>query len=182
MSLRTRLVGATALVVVLALGGAGLATQSVFTRSLVDQVDARLEQSAAEVTSVLAADQGDPTAAIREAAPGILVQLRDVDGAAILDISAGQVDDDDPPSDQRALVDALDALAASATDRAAYRTVAASARQDRFRVRAARLGDGRCSSSAPRSTRPTSPPTDSSGSRPPAEHWPWPWRLCSGWG
>lgn len=143
MSLRTRLVGATALVVVLALGGAGLATQSVFTRSLVDQVDARLEQSAAEVTSVLAADQGDPTAAIREAAPGILVQLRDVDGAAILDISAGQVDDDDPPSDQRALVDALDALAASATDRAAYSTVAASARQDRFRVRAARLGDGR---------------------------------------
>lgn len=143
MSLRTRLVGATALVVVFALGGAAVATQSIFTRSLVNQVDVRLDESAAEVTSILEGDPGDPTAAIRQAAPGVLVQLRGIDGTVILGISAAQVDGDDPPSDQRDLGDALDTLATSATDRADYSTVASSSGQDRYRVRAGRLGAAR---------------------------------------
>ncbi|MEQ1786686.1 MAG: hypothetical protein ABL966_06515, partial [Acidimicrobiales bacterium] len=142
MSLRTRLVAATALVVVLALGGAAVATQSLFTRSLVNQVDVRLDQSAAEVSAVIDGNPDDPAAVIRQAAPGILVQLRDVDGTAILDIASGQVDQDDPETDPRDLVGSLDALAASATDQPDYATVAAPAGQDRFRVRTARLEDG----------------------------------------
>lgn len=143
MSLRTRLVAATALVVVVAVGGAALATQSVFTRSLINQVDVRLDQAAAEVISILEGDPDDPTPAIRQSAPGVLVQLRDSDGTAILNIRAGKADDDDSPSDHRALDRALDGLAISASDRADHTTVAPSTSQDRFRVRSDRLGDGR---------------------------------------
>ena len=97
MTLRARLVAVTVVVVALALGGAALATHSVFTRSLVDQVDVRLDQTADEVRSVLAEDLGDPAAEIRLVAPGTLVQLRDPDGGTVLTVDTQPRDSDDPP-------------------------------------------------------------------------------------
>lgn len=95
MTLRVRLVAATVVVSVLALGGAGVATHSVFTRFQVTQVDARLRTTGDQIEATLG--HGVVESDLARAAAGAFVQLADRDGAPTLTIVPQRRGDDEPP-------------------------------------------------------------------------------------
>lgn len=94
MSLRSRLVAATTLVALIALGVAGIATYQVFTRTQLRPVDDALESAYGAVQAVVS-DGGSPTeTAIGQAAPGLFVEIRDVGGSMVVSTPSRRQGDD----------------------------------------------------------------------------------------
>ena len=144
MTLRARLVAVVVVAVALALGAAGVATYKVFTRSLIDQVDARLDQTAVQVAVLIARRPTDLAGEIRLAAPGAVVQVTSGDGTSVATVDAQRPDDDDDPQPAggQELAGELEALRDAATDVVGYDTVEPGRGDEGLRVRTERLEAG----------------------------------------
>ncbi|MCE9622724.1 MAG: HAMP domain-containing histidine kinase [Actinomycetia bacterium] len=143
MSLRTRLVGTIAVVALVALTLAGIATYTAFSRAQLRQLDQSLERAHEPIEEVVAAGDEDLEYLVSQTAPGIFVAIQDPDGATQLLIPArvpghesdtvalDEIDVDWPttsPTDDR--------------DVAVFRTVTTTSGSDELRLRIALLSDG----------------------------------------
>ncbi len=84
MSLRTRLLAATVLVALIALGIVDVATYTLVTRAQVAQVDDDLERSHPPIERAAASGAEDLEAAIREVAPASYVEVLDPGGDEVV--------------------------------------------------------------------------------------------------
>lgn len=143
MSLRARLVGAIAVVAVIALSLAGFATYTAFSRAQLRQVDQALERAHEPVEELIAADADDLEVLVGQTAPGIFVAIQDPDGATRLLIPVRE------PGHEPATIDlsavSFDWTAAQPiddSDLVVFRTVTTASGSDELRLRIALLSDG----------------------------------------
>lgn len=141
MTLRTRLVGTTVLVLALALLGAGVATYTVFTRFQLRQVDARLADKATQVERLAADQVAESTSALIRAAPGAFVQVRERDGTTAFTTPARSSGDEESAApDPQALKDLVTHVQRMSIAR--YRSVPSATEGDDLRLRAEPTADG----------------------------------------
>ncbi|MEO5899904.1 MAG: HAMP domain-containing sensor histidine kinase [Ilumatobacteraceae bacterium] len=141
MSLRARLVATVSLVAFIALGTAGVATYTAYSRSQLTQIDDTLQRSHEPVEQAVAVSRDELDLALSRAAPGLFVALLDPDGATVIRIPAREpghkpldADLDDvalPPSSPGDFV-----------DRPYFSTLASTSGDDDIRVRTSRLQNG----------------------------------------
>lgn len=143
MSLRTRLVATLAVVALVALTLAGIATYVEFSRTQMHQLDQSLERVHEPIEELVAADTADLEYLVSQAAPGIFVGIQDPDGTTRLLIPARE------PGHEVATI-ALDDIEVDwpttrpngGRDVAVFRTVTTTAGSDELRFRIALLADG----------------------------------------
>jgi two-component system OmpR family sensor kinase len=137
VSLRARLLGATVLAALLALGIVDVATYTLVTRAQLQQVDQDLERSHPPIERAASAPVDDAEDAIRQVAPASYVELRDVHGADVVAVPLRR-----PGEPALRLPDlGLAPRRAGKDDAAVFRTVHA-ASGEAVRVRVSAQGDG----------------------------------------
>jgi signal transduction histidine kinase len=145
MSLRVRLVAATGLVALIALGAAGIATYAAFSNSQLRQIDDTLQRTHEPIEQFFV-NEGqvqDLERSIEQTAPGSFVALEDPHGDIVLSIPARE------PGHAPLLADLGDfkgitahTETATGDDPVTFRTVHATSGDNQLRVRISRLDDG----------------------------------------
>jgi two-component system OmpR family sensor kinase len=137
MSLRARLLGATVLAALLALGIVDVATYTLVTRAQLEQVDQDLERSHPPIERAAGAPADDVEDAIRQVAPASYVEVRDVHGDDVVAVPLRR------PGEPALRLPDLDIAPKrdGADDAAVYRTVHA-ANGEAVRVRVSLQDDG----------------------------------------
>jgi two-component system OmpR family sensor kinase len=141
VSLRLRLIGASVLVALLALAGAGFATYTAYARSQLQQIDQTLQRTHEPVEQLVAAGGAELEHQIERLVPGTFVAVRRPDGVVELSIPAREPGHDALTADISGL--ATSAGTDSIADIPTFATVDATSGSDRLRVRVSRLADGR---------------------------------------
>lgn len=143
MSLRLRLVAATALVALIALGAAGIATYAAFSSSQLRQVDDTLQRTHEPIETFFVNEGQNAQRSIEQVAPGTFVALEDAHGDVVLNIPARQPGHDPLVADLGDFAGITwPAERAGGQDPVMFRTVQATSGGDELRARISRLDDG----------------------------------------
>ncbi len=143
MSLRARLVGAIAVVALVALSLAGIATYAAFSRAQFRQLDQALERAHEPIEELVAADPDDLELLVAQTAPRIFVAILDPSGETRLLIPVREPGHDPATVDLNAIsIDWGAPPPIGDRDLSIFRTVTTTSGSDELRLRIALLSDG----------------------------------------